>query len=162
MHPNEQLLQQFYTSFQKLDYEDVKACYHPEIEFRDNAFGDLKGKRVGAMWHMLFSGVTPDAPLQFTFSNIQADEQQGSASLEARYKFSLTGRQVHNKIQSTFQFQDGKIIRQIDRFDFWRWSRQAFGTTGLLLGWMPWFRHKFQTTANKRLDQFIARNPDYQ
>lgn len=161
MHPNEQLLRQFYTALQNKDYEGIKAIYHPDIKFWDNAFGQLRGNRAGAMWHMLLSNVSEESPLEFRFANIKADDTQGSGELEAFYNFSLTGRAVHNKIRGTFQFQNGKIIRQRDEFNFWRWARQAFGLTGLLLGWTPFFKQKFQREVNKRLDKFMAKHPEY-
>ena len=41
----------------------------------------------------------------------------------------------------------GKIVRHIDRFDFWRWSRMALGPAGLLLGWTPLLHKKVQAKA---------------
>jgi len=161
MHPNEQLLRQFYDALQQRDYQTISEIYHPEVEFHDNAFGHLRGRRAGAMWHMLLSNVSEEAPLEFRFANIQAGDQKGSGELEAFYKFTLTGRAVHNKIRGNFEFQDGKIIRHHDQFDFWRWSRQAFGLTGVLLGWTPFFKRKFQREVNKRLDKFMAKHPAY-
>ncbi len=161
MHPHEQLLRQFYAALQNKDHESIRKLYHPEVEFYDHAFGHLGGKRASAMWHMLLSNISEESPLEFRFTNIKADDTQGSGELEAFYNFSLTGRAVHNKIRGTFHFQDGKIIRQRDEFNFWRWSRQAFGFTGLLLGWTPFFKQKFQGEVNKRLDKFIAKHPEY-
>ena len=42
MHPNEQLIHKFYTAFQNGDALTMKECYHPDIQFRDPAFGLLK------------------------------------------------------------------------------------------------------------------------
>ena len=35
------------------------------------------------------------------------------------------------------QLVAGKIVRQEDKFSLWRWSSQALGTKGSLLGWTP-------------------------
>ena len=67
---------------------------------------------------------------------------------------------MHNIIDAEFEFKDGKIFRHDDQFDFWRWSRQALGPAGLLLGWTPILRNKVQKTARKGLEDFIAKNPD--
>ena len=56
-----------------------------------------------------------------------------------------------------FEFKDGKIWRQRDRFDFYRWSRQAFGMTGVLLGWTGFLRGKVQAEAAKGLAIFMAK-----
>jgi hypothetical protein len=45
------------------------------------------------------------------------------------------------------------IVEHVDRFNFWRWSRQALGLPGLVLGWTPVLRKKVGTTATERLDR---------
>lgn len=159
MHPNEQLLERFYRSFSQRDYASMIACYAPTIQFTDEVF-TLSGKAAGAMWHMLCES---GADLAVTFRrDIQADETHGTAHWQATYTFSATGRKVHNIIDAEFDFSNGQIIRHRDRFDFWRWSRQALGSTGLLLGWTPFVRRKVQATAARRLEKFIAAHPQYQ
>ena len=75
--------------------------------------------------------------LQATHRDVQADDTTGHAHWEARYTFSTTGRKVHNIIEAEFQFQAGRIAVHHDRFNFWGWSSQALGPTGILLGWTP-------------------------
>ena len=43
-------------------------------------------------------------------------------------------------MHATFKIADGLIVDHVDRFSFWKWSRQAIGTKGLLLGWTPFLR----------------------
>lgn len=155
MHPNEQLIHDFYQSFQKLDADGMVACYHPSIEFSDPAFPDLKGAMAGNMWRMLCSQATN---FELTYSDVSADGMSGSASWQASYDFSKTGRRVHNKIQASFLFEDGKIIQHVDSFNFWRWSKMALGPAGVLLGWSPLLRNKVSTMANKSLLQYCERN----
>ena len=61
----------------------------------------------------------------------------GRAHWVATYTYSATGRPVENRIDATFEFRDGRIVRHRDRFDLYRWARQALGPKGLLLGWLP-------------------------
>jgi ketosteroid isomerase-like protein len=156
MNRNEQLISQFYTSFQNLDAAGMKACYHDDVVFSDPAFPDLKGMEAGAMWAMLMDALkkNPDG-WKLEFSNLQANEAEGSCRWEAHYTFSLTGRKVHNIIEAKFKFKDGKIIQHIDSFDFYRWTRMAFGFTGLLLGWTSYFRNKLQAITRKRLNVYL-------
>jgi hypothetical protein len=85
------------------------------------------------------------------------DITQRSAHWEVTYHFSTTGRMVRNIIDAEFEFDDaGLIMRHRDRFDFWRWARQALGAPGLLLGWTPMLRAKVRAQAAKNLDRFIA------
>jgi len=152
MNPNEKLIEIFYTSFQKLDAEAMVGCYHPDIRFSDPVFPNLSATEAGAMWRMLCSQAKN---FELTFADVQGNEQMGKAHWEARYDFSATGRRVHNKIDAEFEFQDGKIIKHNDTFNFWKWSSQALGPVGLLLGWTPLLRRKVQKQAGERLAKFI-------
>jgi hypothetical protein len=55
----------------------------------------------------------------------------------ANYTYSATGRHVENRIDASFVLRDGRIALHRDRFDLYRWARQALGVPGLLLGWSP-------------------------
>jgi hypothetical protein len=138
------LLHTFYTAFAQRDWAVMGVCYHPEARFRDPVFPDLDAAGVKAMWKMLLSGST-DLCISFTVLN--EDEKGGEVKWEAFYTFSRTGRKVHNVITSSFTFKDGLILEQQDHFSFWRWSRQAFGLTGTLLGWTPAMREKVRNMA---------------
>lgn len=152
MHTNAKLIETFYSAFQNLDGEKMAEYYHPEIEFSDPVFSDLKGEEASAMWKMLCSNAQN---FSLTFDQIEADDNSGSAHWEAKYDFSATGKKVHNKIDAKFQFQDGKIIRHKDSFSFWKWSSMALGPAGMLLGWTPLIKNKVQQQAMKNLEKFI-------
>jgi ketosteroid isomerase-like protein len=155
MHPHAQLIHDFYTAFQKKDAEAMVACYHPAVTFYDPVFVNLKGAEAGAMWRML---VERGKDLQLTFRDVKADNDGGVAHWEASYTFSRTGRKVLNIIDAEFEFLDGKIIEHHDNFDFWRWSRQALGLPGLLLGWSPILKHKVRAQSREALEGFIAKH----
>ena len=38
----------------------------------------------------------------------------------------------------------------------WRWSRQALGMAGVLLGWTPWLHGKVRRDAARALERFMA------
>jgi ketosteroid isomerase-like protein len=154
MHPNEELIRRFYDAFAKRDAEGMAKCYAPDVHFHDPVFGDLYGERASGMWRML-AGRAKD--LRVEASNFRADDREGSAHWEADYTFAATGRKVHNVIDARFEFEGGLIKRHIDKFDFWRWSRQALGPTGLFLGWSPMVKNKVSSTALKGLDAFMAK-----
>jgi len=141
------VIEEFYRAFQRKDAEAMGALYTDDVRFCDPAFGVLIGEHARNMWRML---ATRAADLELTFSNV-TDE---SAHWEARYTFSQTGRHVHNIIDARFQFRDGKIARHDDVFDFWRWSRQALGPAGLVLGWTPILRNAVRKKALAGLTAF--------
>jgi ketosteroid isomerase-like protein len=155
MHPNAELIERFYTSFQRRDAEGMIACYDSEVAFSDPVFTQLKGARACAMWRML---TTRAKSLEITFDRVHADDETGGAHWEARYIFSATGRPVHNVIDAAFRFRDGKIVRHDDTFDLWRWARMALGPKGVLLGWLPPVQRAIRANAAKGLDAFLADN----
>jgi len=151
---NKALIERFYRAFQQKDYQTMVQCYHPQATFRDEAFGLNGAEEIGAMWQMLCER---GKDMQLSFS-VSEDNGRVTAHWEALYTFSQTGRRVHNKIDASFEFRDGKIIRHDDRFNFWSWSRQALGLPGLLLGWTPLLKNKVQTMAMKNLRLFMKGN----
>ncbi len=152
-HPNAGLITRFYDAFALRDWAGMALCYHPEVHFTDPVF-DLRGVRASQMWRML---CTQAQDFHLSHGGVSADAGQGGARWEARYNFSRTGRPVHNVIEARFEFRDGLIHRHVDNFDFWRWSRQALGAPGLLLGWSPLLRRKVRVQAAKGLEAFVGR-----
>jgi ketosteroid isomerase-like protein len=147
------LIGRFYTAFQQGDYASMQACYHPEATFHDPVFQTLDSRQVKAMWQML---LTSARDLRITFSDVSAQGGTGSCHWHAHYSFSRTGRPVHNIVQSAFTFRAGLIFTQTDHFNFWRWSGQALGVSGVLLGWSPWVKNKVRRTAQQGLTKFMA------
>jgi len=148
-------IERLYAAFAKLDADAMAACYAPDAVFNDEAFS-LRGRtQIGGMWAMLCDAVKAKGRDVW---NIETRDITGrSAHWEATYRFSATGRRVHNVIDAEFEFDSaGLIQRHRDRFDFWRWARQALGAPGLLLGWSPLLRAKVRAQAAKGLERFIA------
>jgi len=142
------VLNRFYSALVRKDWAAMGACYHPDARFSDPVFPALDAAGARAMWRML---LTSGTDLRVAFTIISEDERSGMVRWEAWYTFSRTQRPVHNVITSTFSLKDGLILVQRDRFDFWRWSRQALGTSGLLLGWSPMVRNKVRAAAARGL-----------
>ena len=106
------------------------------------------------MWRML-TGRSDD--LKVELLEHDADESTGTAHWRATYTFTQTGRHVVNDVRARFRFEDGLIAEHEDDFSFHRWSRQALGAPGLLLGWTPVLRSATQRKARASLDQFLGR-----
>ncbi len=102
------------------------------------------------MWEML---IKRGKDLELTFSNIEANVTTGSANWMATYTFSQTKRRVINHVKASFVFENSKITRHTDRFDFYSWSKQALGLSGLLLGWTGFMQKKVQRAALKKIDR---------
>jgi len=147
------LITRFYQAFQQLDAQAMAACYTDDVLFSDPVFGELRGQDAADMWRMLTSRAKD---FSLTFDQVQADAQRGSAHWVATYTFMQTGFTVINDIQARFVFRDGKICEHHDQFDLWRWSRQALGTKGLLLGWTPLVKNAIRAQARKGLEAFEA------
>lgn len=147
----EQIITDFYTAFANKDAEKMVSYYADDVVFNDSVFKNLRGEEAKDMWRMLLSSSTD---LKVSFSNVDATGNLGSANWEAIYLFSKTGNKVHNKIKAVFEFENGKIIRHTDDFDFWKWSGMALGMSGKLLGWSSFMQGKVKDTAQKALDKY--------
>ena len=149
---NEQIIQKFYESFIGNNADAMISCYADDIEFSDPAFGLLKGEDAKNMWKMLVERAKGNIKIEF--KNVVADDKKGSADWTADYLFSKTGRKVFNEIHAEFEFQDGKIIKHTDTFDLWKWSKQALGISGVLLGWSSFMKNKIQKNARESLAEY--------
>ena len=153
-------IEALYAAFARLDADTMAACYAIDASFEDEAF-TLQGRpQIGAMWAMLCTATRERglADWKLAVSDIIDAGAHWSARWQAHYRFSATGRLVHNTIDAEFTFDAaGLIQRHRDRFDFWRWSSQALGLPGQLLGWTPFLRNKVRAQAAANLQRFIAK-----
>jgi ketosteroid isomerase-like protein len=154
LHPNAQTIETFYTCFGKRDAEGMIACYAPDVEFSDPVFPSLKGDEARGMWRMLV-GRAKD--IRIEASGIAGDDASGRAHWEAYYTFSQTGGKVHNRIDATFTFRDGKIVRHQDHFDLRAWAGMALGLKGKLLGWLPQVQGAIRKNADAGLRAYLAK-----
>ncbi len=153
VHPNEALIESFYAAFAAGDHETMAAAYSDEARFSDPVFPELDAAGVRAMWRMF---CTSGNRLDVTWTSVQGDDRQGSARWEAIYSFPKTGRTVHNKIAASFEFSNGRVVRHLDRFDLYHWTRMALGPMGMALGWSPIVQKKIRAQAAAQLARFRA------
>ena len=151
--------QRFYDAFTVRDYYTMGLLYAEHAIFSDPVFPLLNAKGTRLMWQMLLSRAEDDF-------GIEANVLEDSASRVrvkwvAQYTFSATGRPVTNHVQTEMQLVAGKIVRQQDTFSLWRWSAQALGAKGALLGWTPFVRNKIRAQASAALRDFARKvGPD--
>lgn len=149
-------MQKFYEAFQKHDAAAMSSLYHPDARFSDPVFQNLDQKEVQGMWHMLIE--RSNGNLEIEFHSLMGDDQMAQCTWEAKYQFSKTKRDIHNVIHSTMEFKDGLILKHTDQFDFWRWSKMALGTSGVLLGWSPMVKNKVRKMAIASLRSYLKKN----
>lgn len=152
---NEALIKRFYKSFSDGNADGMTACYHDDIVFKDPAFGTLESDKAKAMWQMLMS--RSDSAPEIQFSNVSADEKYGKANWIAKYNYGPKKRKVVNNVTALFEFKDGKIIKHTDEFDLWKWSQQALGISGYLLGWSSFMKNQIQKKTNGLLRKFMGK-----
>lgn len=151
-----EVIERFYRGFADGDSDTMQSCYHPLVHFSDPVFPDLEGSEVMKMWRTLI-GRSDD--LEVTLGAHEAlpsagpgQPPTGTAHWTAVYTFSRTGRLVTNEVDARFRFEDGLIIDHVDDFRFWRWSRQALGIPGMLLGWTPLLKRKVRRQSAQLLE----------
>lgn len=148
-----EVISRLYEAFAVRDHAAMARCYTPDARFSDPVFTDLRGTQVAAMWRMLCQRATD---LRIVYRDISAGGDSGAAHWEAWYTYSATGRPVHNVIEAAFTFRDGRIAAHRDHFDLYRWTRQALGMTGVLLGWTPVLQSAVRRKAAAALARFSA------
>ena len=154
MNNNEELIQTFYDAFARLDYETMQNSYSENPVFNDPVFGILQGDEVKAMWEMLCKNAKG---LTINVEKIMVDGEYGTCNWIAKYTFSKTGRGVVNKVKAHMKIENGKITEHTDEFDIYKWSRQALGLPGILLGWSGYLKNKIRYDARKKLKQFMGK-----
>jgi SnoaL-like domain len=147
-------IERLYSAFAALDAKAMAQCYADDAYFVDEAFS-LRGRhQIGGMWSMLIDAIKKQGRKDWKLE--VRDITETSAHWEPTYRFSATGRLVHNIIDAEFEFDSqGLIKRQRDRFSFWRWSRQALGLPGAVLGWSGFLRGKVKRTAARQLEKYL-------
>jgi len=153
MNTNENVINHFYTCFKNKDIKGMQDCYAYNTIFNDPVFRDLNAIQVRSMWEMLIKSAKD---MRIEFDHIQADEHRATAYWKAFYTFSATGHKVVNKVKASFILENGKIISHTDDFDFYQWTKQAMGITGLLLGWTPFLQNKIRKKAADKLRLYMS------
>ena len=148
---NDDLVHRFYNALAERDGETMAQSYQPDSIFEDPAFGELSGADAGDMWRMLCAS---DTDLLVTHTILSSTDSTVVTNWIAEYTFTSTGRPVRNDITATMQIADGKIVDHRDEFSFWKWSSQALGVPGQLLGWTPFLQKKVQKTTHAALASF--------
>jgi len=150
----EAVVRRFYDAFARGDAAAMNACYASDVTFSDPVFGELHGDRARAMWTMLCGNLRE---FSLTYELLEASGEIVRGRAVATYLYTSTGRIVRNEITGTFLCKDDTIVRQDDVFDLWKWSSQALGLAGTLLGWTPMMKRKIRSMATVRLERFINR-----
>jgi hypothetical protein len=152
-----QLITSFYEAFSQRNAEFMASCYDPNCTFSDPAFPGLKGVEVSSMWKMLTA--TKAEVWEFSFSDVAAPEDSNTGSAKWTAKYLFNGKPVTNHITSVFTFSpdSGKILNQVDTFDFWAWSSQSLGFVGKVLGWSSYLQKQVQGKARHRLEAWMKK-----
>jgi hypothetical protein len=145
------VIDRLYSAFARRDPDTMADCYAPAARFSDPVFGTLTGPAIGLMWTMLCRRATD---LRVEWGPVRVDREIARVDWQAWYTYSATGRPVHNRIAARFVLEQCLIHRHEDRFDLYRWTRQALGAKGLLLGWTPPVQRAIRRQASRALERF--------
>jgi hypothetical protein len=143
--------ERFYEAFMVRDHYTMGLLYAEHATFSDPVFPLLNATGARLMWQMLLSRAED---LGVEAKIVEDGATRARVDWVAYYTFSGTGRPVVNRIHTEMAISAGKIVRQVDSFSLWRWSRQALGVRGLLLGWTPMVKNKIRAQAARSLRQF--------
>lgn len=146
--------ERFYDAFTVRDHYTMGLLYAEHATFSDPVFPLLNARGTRLMWHMLLSRAED---IQIEANVLEDSASRTRVEWVAHYTFTATGRPVINRVRTEMQIAAGKIVRQQDDFNFWRWSAQALGAKGALLGWTPIVRNKVRAQAAASLREFARK-----
>ncbi|MFN0083078.1 MAG: nuclear transport factor 2 family protein [Ferruginibacter sp.] len=153
MNNDERLIERFFTAFQKLDADEMNACYSDDIAFYDPMFELLRGDEARAMWEMLCKNAKN---FSLTFDNIKSlDDGYYTCNWTATYTFSKTGRPVVNMCKAHMRVENGLVIEHSDGWSLQKWSAQAIGISGKLFGWAGFYRRRLKNNARRNLLAYL-------
>jgi len=141
----------FYEAFMVRDFYTMGLLYANHATFSDPVFPRLTAQGARLMWQMLLSEAED---LEVGVKILEDSADRARVDWTARYTFTPTKRVVVNRVHTKMVLAAGKIVQQVDDFSFWRWSGQALGWKGWLLGFTPLVRDKVQHQAAKSLKEF--------
>ncbi|PKP26419.1 MAG: nuclear transport factor 2 family protein [Bacteroidetes bacterium HGW-Bacteroidetes-2] len=148
-----EIITQFYDAFVEGNAKNMVFLYDEKIEFEDPAFGKLHGEEAHKMWEMLIKRSNGNLKVSYTIYDVAVNF--AVVHWTATYPFARTGRTVTNHIVANIVLKNHKIIKHTDYFNLWKWSRQALGWKGFLLGWTPFFKNKLQQQTQTLLKDYI-------
>ena len=146
--------ERFYEAFMVRDHYTMGLLYAEHATFSDPVFPLLNAKGARMMWKMLLSRAED---LGIEVKILEDTATRARVDWVAYYTFSATGRPVVNRVHTEMALSAGKIVRQVDSFGLWRWTRQALGAKGLLLGWTPMVRSRIRVQAAQSLREFARK-----
>ncbi len=149
MSPAEETAKRFYECLKSNDPAGAIECYCDDAEFRDMAFSLIGKVNIAAMWRFECS-----RGLKIEYRDIRTDGTQVKGHWDCDYKFHGV-RPVHNEIDSTFNFRNGKICVHHDKASRWRWARQTLGFPKDVV--VTLFPFVLRLQAAKELEEFKAK-----
>ena len=146
--------ERFYEAFMVRDHYTMGLLYAEHATFSDPVFPLLNARGARTMWKML---LTRAEDLGIEVKILEDSPTHASVDWVAHYTFGATGRPVVNRVHTEMALSNGRIVRQVDSFSLWRWSRQALGAKGWLLGWTPVVRDRIRAQAANSLREYARK-----
>jgi hypothetical protein len=147
--------ERFYEAFMVRDHYTMGLLYAEHATFSDPVFPLLNARGARTMWKML---LTRAEDLGIEVKILEDSPTHASVDWVAHYTFGATGRAVVNRVHTEMAISLGRIVSQVDSFSLWRWSGQALGARGWLLGWTPLVRNKIRAQAAQSLREFARKS----
>jgi len=143
--------ERFYEAFMVRDFYTMGLLYANHATFSDPVFPRLTAQGARLMWQMLLSEAED---LEIDVKILEDTPDRARVNWRARYTFTPTKRVVVNRVHTEMAIAAGKIVQQVDKFSLWRWSGQALGWKGWLLGSTPLVQDKVRGQTARSLKEF--------
>ena len=128
-----------------------------ELEQFASALDDLEKEAHALIIHSeMKPGFCAGADLRELYERSQTMENSQAA--RGVRDFLERIHRVLNRIDASFTFKDGKIVRHVDAFDLRRWAGMALGLKGKLLGWLPAVQNAIRKQGDAGLRAYMAKH----
>ena len=122
---NEEIIKRYYKAWINKNLEDLKIIYDKKVIFNDPGFKNLNYEKIIKMWMIWFNKGT-NKSIDAQYEIIESKNDIVKSKVVIKYNFGKKENPVTNYISTNFKIRDGKIINQLEKFDFIKWFNQAF------------------------------------
>ncbi len=149
---NSNVIEQFYTAFSHLNYQQMAGLLSENIIFHDPMFGLLEGEPVFDLWQMRCERLKQ---FSFSFNGIEElDAEYATCHWSTSFFHRPAGKVVTQHGKSYMRIIDEKIVEHSDGYKLSDWLNAAYGLKGRLLGWTGFMKRKEQNFYRNMLNNF--------
>ena len=148
MSDHSKLIESFFLSFCKIDFNNMKSLAKSTIVYYDPLYGFLNDGDVFLMWECRYR----NNEFSFSYSDIK-DEGDGYFTIQIKvvYRHKKT---ITQQMKAFVRIENGLISEYSHGFSVHQLCKQEYGLVGNLLGWNRLIQQRIKNDARRELLAF--------